>query len=100
FGRQPLMAAAAFEAWRRMRAAAEEDSVELWIVSAYRSMDYQKHLIAAKLGKGQVIGDILKVNAAPGYSEHHSGAAIDIGCPGVEHLCEAFEDSDAFRWLV
>lgn len=37
----------------------------------------------------------------PGYSEHHTGYAIDIG-DGARpdtHLSEAFEDTPAFRWL-
>lgn len=99
FGRQPLMEACTFDAWREMKADALRDEVELQLVSAWRSVDYQKSLLVAKLQRGQVISDILKVNAAPGYSEHHTGTALDLGCPGVEHLCEDFEDSAAFRWL-
>ncbi|WP_425331380.1 D-alanyl-D-alanine carboxypeptidase family protein, partial [Proteus mirabilis] len=28
------------------------------------------------------MAEILKVNAAPGFSEHHSGYALDICTPG------------------
>ena len=45
------------------------------------------------------IEDILKVSAAPGYSEHHSGRALDITTPGYDVLEEVFEASPAFRWL-
>ena len=48
---------------------------------------------------GQAIEEILKVNAAPGYSEHHTGRAVDIATPGSRPLTEEFEDTDAFRWL-
>ena len=99
FGRQPLLDAGAFAAWRRMKDAAGAEGVELQIVSAYRSAEYQQRIFHAKLARGQRIDDILKVNAAPGYSEHHSGLALDIGCPGYEHLSEEFEHSSAFRWL-
>jgi len=100
FGRQPLAEAATFRAWRDMREHALRDGVDLCIVSAFRSVEYQKNIVVAKLGRGQTIADILKVNAAPGFSEHHTGTALDLGCPGVEHLNEAFEHSGAFRWLT
>lgn len=100
FGRQPLLEAAAFAAWRRMKAGALKEGVELLIVSAYRSVDYQTNIFAAKLSRGLPLTDILKVNAAPGFSEHHTGTAVDIGCRAVEHLSEDFEDSEAFRWLT
>lgn len=99
FGRQPLLEAGAYAAWRKMKERAAEEGVELQIVSAFRSVEYQKNIFTAKLARGLVLADILKVNAAPGFSEHHTGTALDIGCPGIEHLSEAFEDSPAFRWL-
>lgn len=99
FGRQPTMAAVAYRAWQAMREQAASDGVTLQIVSAYRSAEYQKGLFARKLDAGQVIDDILKVNAAPGYSEHHTGCALDITTPGYEPLAESFENSAAFTWL-
>jgi D-alanyl-D-alanine carboxypeptidase len=43
--------------------------------------------------------EILKVNAAPGFSEHHSGRAIDIGTPGQPPAEESFEHTAAYAWL-
>ena len=43
--------------------------------------------------------EILKVSAAPGYSEHHSGRVVDLTTPGYAPLEEEFEDSAAFAWL-
>lgn len=99
FGRQPYMAAAAFTAWQAMQASAAEAGVTLQIVSAYRSAEYQRDLLQRKLDQGRTMADILSVNAAPGYSEHHSGCAVDITTPGYEPLEEVFEDSEAFAWL-
>lgn len=99
FGRQPLLEAGTFAAWQAMQAGAGKDGVVLQIVSAYRSAEYQRNLIEKKLAGGQAMADILKVNAAPGYSEHHSGRALDITTPGYAPLEEEFEDSDAFAWL-
>jgi zinc D-Ala-D-Ala carboxypeptidase len=99
FGRQPFMDEAALSAWQTMQEKAREQGIELQIISAYRSAHYQKELLEKKLASGQSIEDILKVNAAPGYSEHHSGCAIDITTPGFEPLEEIFENSPAYQWL-
>jgi len=99
FGRPQQLAPAALQGWRAMQAAAEADGETLHLISAYRGVDYQVGLIERKLARGQSIADILQVNAAPGYSEHHTGCAIDIGtfeCPPLE---EIFEQTSAFGWL-
>lgn len=85
--------------WARMEAAAEGDMIRLVLVSAWRSVEYQQGLIQRKLDRGQSIDDILRVNAAPGYSEHHSGRAVDLGVAGEPPLTEDFERTAAFRWL-
>lgn len=100
FSRQPLMEAKAYDSWLIMKARAHADGIELEIVSVYRSADYQKKLFLNKLSKGQTLSEILKVNAPPGFSEHHTGQAVDITCPGFEHLSETFEKSPAFQWLT
>lgn len=86
-------------AWQAMQQAASMDSVTLLIVSGFRSVEYQAGLIRKKLESGQTLEEILRVNAAPGFSEHHSGRAIDIGTPGSTALVEAFEHTAAFAWL-
>jgi D-alanyl-D-alanine carboxypeptidase len=100
FGRQPQLDAQAFAAWTDMKAAAARDGVELQLVSAFRSVAYQRDLIQRKLARGDSIAAILAVNAAPGYSEHHTGRALDIGCAGYPHLEIDFEHSAAFAWLT
>ena len=98
-GRMQRLAPEAASRWHAMVAAAEADGVTLMIVSGYRSYEYQAALIRKKINAGQVITDILAVNAAPGHSEHHTGLAVDIATPGSRPLTEEFEESDAFRWL-
>jgi D-alanyl-D-alanine carboxypeptidase len=97
--RPQWLAPRAASAWVRMREAALSDGVELQIVSAYRSIEYQLGILKRKREQGQDIHDILKVSAAPGYSEHHSGRALDITTPGCAPLQEEFERSCAFTWL-
>ena len=86
-------------AWRAMTQAASADGIELQIVSAYRSVEYQCNLIERKLKRGESIDAILKVNAIPGYSEHHTGRALDLTTPEFPPLEEEFEHSAAFSWL-
>lgn len=85
--------------WAQLEVAAERDGILLTLVSAYRSVDYQGGMIERKLARGEALADILRVNAAPGYSEHHSGRAVDLGVAGCAPLTEAFERTEAFAWL-
>jgi len=98
-GRMQLLAPNAARQWVAMAAAAEVDSVPLMIVSGYRSIEYQAALVRKKIDAGQLIDEILTVNAAPGHSEHHTGLAVDIATPGSRPLTEEFESTEAFRWL-
>jgi D-alanyl-D-alanine carboxypeptidase len=98
-GRMQRLAPDAAGAWRAMKAAAERDDVALLLVSGFRSVRYQADLIRQKLVAGQPIEAILKVNAAPGFSEHHTGRAVDVATPGTRPLLEEFEASRAFAWL-
>ena len=98
-GRDKLLTPAAARAWQAMREAAALDGVGLLLISAFRSVDFQAALLRAKLQKGAAIDEVLRINAPPGYSEHHSGRAVDIGCTGTAALDEAFETTEAFAWL-
>ena len=98
-GRMQRLTSATAASWREMQAAAEDDGIELLLVSGFRSIEYQAGLIRRKLDAGQSVSEILNVNAAPGYSEHHTGRAIDLAVPDAEPLTEEFESSKAFAWL-
>jgi D-alanyl-D-alanine carboxypeptidase len=98
-GRMQRLTAAAAQRWQAMTLAAAADGIELLIVSGFRSMEYQAALIRDKIEAGQAISDILAVNTAPGFSEHHTGEAVDIATPGSRPLTEEFETSAAFQWL-
>ena len=86
-------------AWTHLRDAALRDAVVLEAISGYRSHDYQLGIFERKLTRGQSVDDILTVNAAPGFSEHHSGLALDIGTPDEPPAEESFEKTPAFAWL-
>ncbi len=89
----------AARSWLRLREAAMRDDVVLEAISGYRSHDYQLGIFKRKLARGLAIDDILAVNAAPGFSEHHGGLALDIGAPDEPPAEESFERTTAFDWL-
>jgi zinc D-Ala-D-Ala carboxypeptidase len=99
--RRPLwMQSNAAIAWKKMQRAAATNNISLEAISGYRGHAYQYGIFQRKIARGQNVQDILKVNAAPGYSEHHSGRAIDIGTPGEPPAEESFEKTVAYIWLI
>ena len=99
--RRPLwLGAGAARAWQLMQRAAYGERIVLDAISGYRSHDYQLGIFERKLARGQTVEQILTVNAAPGYSEHHGGNALDIGTPGEPPAEESFEHTPAFAWLA
>lgn len=99
--RRPLwLRADAARAWQRLRDAAFGDGIALDAISGYRSHDYQLGIFERKRARGLAVEEILTVNAAPGFSEHHGGRALDIGTPGEPPAEESFEATPAFRWLA
>ena len=99
-GRDQMLHPDAARAWYELRNAAEADGTRLQVVSAFRSVGYQVTIMERKLHAGQSLEEILRVSAAPGFSEHHSGRAIDIATPGSTPLEECFESTQAFEWLT
>lgn len=98
--RRPLwLRRAAARGWQRLQWAAAGDGIALDAISGYRSHAYQLGIFERKRARGLAVADILTVNAAPGYSEHHSGFALDIGTPGEPPAEESFEHAAAFAWL-
>ena len=98
-GRMQRLTPGTAASWQEMLTAARDDGIMLMIVSGFRDFEYQASLIRKKINAGQSLSEILEVNAAPGFSEHHTGRAVDIASPGSRPLTEEFESSDAFAWL-
>lgn len=86
-------------AWHQLSAAAAQDDVRLMIVSAFRSLQQQAEIIRWKRHRGLSMEAILRGSAPPGYSEHHTGRAIDISSPGCPPWEETFVHTEAYRWL-
>lgn len=86
-------------AWHAMQSAAQDAGLGLCALSGHRSIVRQAELIRRKLVAGQRIGDILTIMAAPGYSEHHTGRALDIATPEDQELEARFAKTPAYAWL-
>ncbi|MBP0018443.1 MAG: D-alanyl-D-alanine carboxypeptidase family protein [Cyanobacteria bacterium SBLK] len=100
-GRVRLRRAAA-EKFILMAEAARSQGIVLSALSGYRTVDEQDSLFfEVKAQRKQTPAERAEVSAPPGYSEHHTGYAIDIGdgrAPAT-HLSVNFENTAAFRWL-
>jgi zinc D-Ala-D-Ala carboxypeptidase len=99
-GREYQLVPKAAQAWWDMKRAAQEEGIVLEIVSAFRSIERQIEIIRAKLDCGIPIDTILIASAPPGYSEHHTGCAVDVNTPGCDPVEGVFEHTEAFRWLT
>jgi len=98
-GREFLLTPKATVAWLAMRQQASADQVTLALVSAFRSFVRQREIVLDKLGQGLPIDTVLQSVAPPGFSEHHTGRAIDIGTSEDCALEEVFETTQAYAWL-
>ncbi|OBX80703.1 M15 family metallopeptidase [Faucicola atlantae] len=92
-GRHQLTHEAA-AALRQLQAAARKDGVNLPVGSAFRSVAYQQGIVNRKRAAGQSDAQIFKVSSAPGYSEHHTGYALDF-----EPINHSFGNTKAYAWL-
>ncbi len=92
----------AAEALVALQRAAAADGVDLRVLSAFRSITLQKHLFFdVKSERNQSAEERARVSAPPGFSEHSTGYAVDLGdgrAPAT-HLSPAFEATPAFAWL-
>ncbi len=99
-GREYLLVPMAAEAWRCLKAAALADGIDLFIVSAFRSIDRQAEIVRRKIEAGAAIESVLTVLAPPGFSEHHTGRAVDLSTPGSHVLEVEFDQTPAYAWLA
>ncbi len=99
-GQEHLLTPAAAAAWTRLTAAARNDGVNLGIASAFRSLERQIEIVRRKLESGLSIDAVLSASAPPGFSEHHTGRAVDVTTSDCSLLDVAFSRTEAFRWLT
>ncbi|MEB3159513.1 MAG: M15 family metallopeptidase [Synechococcus sp.] len=92
----------ASRAFQAMQRAAAADGVDLRLLSGFRSLALQKQLFFdVKADRNQDALTRARVSAPPGFSEHSTGYAVDLGdgrLPAT-NLSVDFENTAAFRWL-
>ena len=92
----------AAEALQAMQTAAAADGVDIRVLSAFRSIALQKHIFFdVKSERNQSAVERSRVSAPPGFSEHSTGYAVDLGDGSNpdSNLSASFEQSAAFAWL-
>jgi len=86
-----------------MRDEAKKNGIYLVFLSGYRSINLQNEIFySLKSFRNQEAAERARVSAPPGYSEHSTGFAIDIGdaTQREKDFETEFENTDAFRWLI
>lgn len=98
----------AIASWQNLKAAAQKDGLGLTLVAGYRAFEDQqalflKHMAGASITAQQIasgsvdstVNKILQTVSIPGYSKHHTGYTVDIGCStgGI------FVSTPCFNWL-
>lgn len=90
-------------------AAQTEVELEIMLVSGYRSIARQREIFSNSIAGVSIIeiaagehddllNDILDSRSVPGYSKHHTGYTVDIGC-GNYLLDDSVAESACFKWL-
>ena len=86
-----------------MRKEARKDGIYLVFLSGYRSINLQKEIFySLKSFRNQEAAERARVSAPPGFSEHSTGFAIDIGDATQRETDfeTEFQNTDAFKWLI
>jgi zinc D-Ala-D-Ala carboxypeptidase len=68
----------AAKGYTEMKAAAAKEGASLKIISAFRSVADQTKIVNDKRKNGESDTKIYKSSSEPGYSEHHTGKAMDL----------------------
>lgn len=99
---QIRMRKTAAQQYLAMAQAARSEGVILVPISGFRSVKDQEQLFfGVKSQRNQSAAERAAVSAPPGYSEHHTGYAVDIGDAAVPatNVNPNFEKTKAFQWL-
>lgn len=101
YRRQEYLDQEAAIAFNQLLTAAAKADLTLQPISGFRSVDDQTELFEKQIQKHGSRAAAAKLSAPPGFSEHHTGYAIDISDRNQpeKDLKLAFEGTAAYRWL-
>ncbi|NJN21765.1 MAG: M15 family metallopeptidase [Leptolyngbya sp. RL_3_1] len=86
----------------KMSDAARADGVWIVPVSGFRDQERQRQLFEAQVQRQGSPQSAAQSVAPPGYSEHHTGYAVDLadGLARAKDISRRFVDTQAFEWLM
>ena len=88
----------AHDAYAELYAAAKADGMNLIVTTSYRDYGFQSTLYWNYVNQdGQENADTY--SARPGYSEHHSGLAVDLSTPSLTNAFTEFIYTDEYQWM-
>ena len=88
----------AFENYKKMYNDIKKENLKIIIKSAYRSYQYQNKIYNNYVKKdGKTLADTY--SSRPGFSDHQTGLAIDIGTNTTINL-EDFENTLEYKWMI
>ncbi len=91
----------AAKALQKLFAAAAKDGINLTMLSGYRSYETQVATYNSWVGRLGTVAEADRVSARPGYSEHQTGLAVDIGvASGACSLQYCFNNLPAASWAA
>jgi len=99
--RSERLAVEAADAFRRMVQTARQQGVRIIPISGFRNLSTQWELFQNQTARRGSVAAAARASAPPGYSEHHTGYAIDLGdlnTPSTD-IKTSFESTSAFHWL-
>ena len=91
-----LMRKEAADAFLKMRGDAATSGLKIRAVSGYRTVSYQRGLYNRYLS-GDSKENVDRYSARPGYSEHHTGLAVDVF--GSKDGLRQFETTPEYPWV-
>ncbi len=82
--------------------AARDDGVWIVPVSGFRDLASQDKLFKKQIEKRGSVAEAAKLSAPPGYSEHHTGYALDLSDGNIPKKDITYElvNTPAFQWLI
>ena len=100
-GRIVWMRADAAVALAGLLAQSRAAGVPLTPISGFRSIEYQAGLFQRAIAKHGSEDAAARWVARPGFSEHHTGLAVDLGAEDepARDVEASFEETQAFHWL-
>jgi zinc D-Ala-D-Ala carboxypeptidase len=101
-GYQIKLRSPAAQKYKQMTDDAKADGIGLTAISGFRTKEEQRQLFfEISRQRNQTPAERAKVSAPAGYSEHHTGYALDIGDSNAPstNLSPSFDRTDGFKWL-